>query len=312
MHLASLERAANEIAAHLSYALDAEAVTWPKPGLVTATSTGCHDDMDVFTFLRSASHLQQTFHDAALVAASKKSPTTLMSALRVIGLHGEHQMNAATGGINTHRGAIFFGVLLAAATMRTLYLSDTIQEISPNSICDMAREIAEHTLLTDLCLTEKSSSKDLTTGLRVNRQFGITGARGEVLTGFPSVLAYGLPALRAARQKGANRRSAQAHALVALLAVTQDSTVLNRNSDPLRLTLVHHLGKEILSAGSVFTATGRRLIEKADTLFSERSISPGGSADLLAICIYLDELKQKLICIPDQRSGDRHGISHRF
>lgn len=285
------DQLADEIAARIIFALSAEVVTRPKPGLVTSTSTGSHLDMDVFTFLQSASHLYSTFRQSALAASSEIPIEFLMKTLRLIGKNGEKIMCNSTRGVNTHRGAIFLGGLFAAATAIALQTVKPMN-FNPKRICSIAQAIAAPTLISDQSWANTQPISQLSVGQRVNRLFGIKGIRGEVLDGFPSILENGLPALQAAYQRGANRMEAQAHSLIALLAVVQDSTVLNRGEDPTRLLLVQRLGQNILSAGSIFTGEGMKLIEYANSVLKRQSISPGGCADLLAICIFLDDLSR--------------------
>jgi triphosphoribosyl-dephospho-CoA synthase len=92
-----------------------EVQTWPKPGLVSEVDTGSHDDMDAGTFARSAAAIRPYLAELASAGAARAE----MAVLRRIGLRAEHAMLAATGGVNTHRGAIFgLGLLCAAAGLR--------------------------------------------------------------------------------------------------------------------------------------------------------------------------------------------------
>ncbi|BEH54127.1 hypothetical protein BpKM376_13060 [Burkholderia pseudomallei] len=76
---------------------------------------GSHDDMTADTFYRSAAALAPFFAELADAGARDAG----MPALRKIGLRAERAMLAATGGVNTHRGAIFgLGLLCAAAGLR--------------------------------------------------------------------------------------------------------------------------------------------------------------------------------------------------
>jgi triphosphoribosyl-dephospho-CoA synthase len=93
-------------------ALHDELALAPKPGLVTPTDTGSHTDMDARTFMRSLSALRGYFVRIAALGA-EGAP---FQDLQRCGIDAEARMLAATGGINTHRGAIFMlGLLCAAA-----------------------------------------------------------------------------------------------------------------------------------------------------------------------------------------------------
>jgi hypothetical protein len=84
----------------------------PKPGLVTLTDAGSHTDMDARTFMRSLSALRGYFVRIAALGA-EGAP---FEELQRCGIDAEARMLAATGGINTHRGAVFMlGLLCAAA-----------------------------------------------------------------------------------------------------------------------------------------------------------------------------------------------------
>src|SRR5262249_39666739 len=88
----------------------------PKPGLVSHVDNGSHDDMDASTLRASVAAILPYFQQLAEAGASG----TDMDRLRIIGLDAEAAMAAATGGVNTHRGAIFgLGLLCAAAGARS-------------------------------------------------------------------------------------------------------------------------------------------------------------------------------------------------
>ena len=103
------------------HCLDLEVQTWPKPGLVSPIDSGSHADMDIFTFRRSATAIEPYL--AALAQAGAQG--CAMGRLRIIGLNAEAAMLTVTGGVNTHRGAIFgLGLLCAAAGARANGLVD--------------------------------------------------------------------------------------------------------------------------------------------------------------------------------------------
>lgn len=98
----------------------------------------------------------------------------------------------------------------------------------------MAGRLAEYPLRAQLAdILEETHN--VSTGGRAYREWGIRGIRGEVIEGFPSILQQGLPALREALQQGADLRTALIHCLLSLMAVVQDTTLLNRNFDRARI-----------------------------------------------------------------------------
>ncbi|EPX55588.1 Triphosphoribosyl-dephospho-CoA synthetase [Cystobacter fuscus DSM 2262] len=90
----------------------AELALHPKPGLVSPLDSGSHDDMDMGTFMRSLFSLRGYFRDIAAAGAGGAD----FPVLRALGLDAERRMLAATGGINTHRGALFSLVRAPPAT----------------------------------------------------------------------------------------------------------------------------------------------------------------------------------------------------
>lgn len=86
-----------------------EVTTTPKPGLVDRRNSGSHKDMDVFTFMDSAAALYPYFEACARTGretAEQPAPETF-AALRPLGCEAEGEMLDATGGVNTHKGAVF-------------------------------------------------------------------------------------------------------------------------------------------------------------------------------------------------------------
>ena len=103
-----------------SFALEAllvEAAATPKPGLVDRANCGAHADMDFFTFQVSAAAIAPFLSVFVRTGTEHTGDASaLLARLRPVGMEAERAMFARTGGVNTHKGAIFsFGVLLGAA-----------------------------------------------------------------------------------------------------------------------------------------------------------------------------------------------------
>ena len=92
-------------------ALLAEVRLTSKPGLVDARNFGAHSDMDLALLEKSARSLAPFFHQA--VQPGMYSPDC-MPALQEAGLQAENEMFSATGGVNTHKGALYSLGLLCA------------------------------------------------------------------------------------------------------------------------------------------------------------------------------------------------------
>lgn len=75
----------------------------PKPGLVSFVDSGSHGDMDATTFMRSLFALRHYFPRIAMQGAAGAP----FASLEALGVMAETRMLQATGGINTHRGAVF-------------------------------------------------------------------------------------------------------------------------------------------------------------------------------------------------------------
>ena len=114
----------------------------------------------------------------------------------------------------------------------------------------------------------------------------LTGIRGEAAAGFPSVARYALPAFRSALAHGESINDAGLHALLALMACLPDSNILRRKGEA-ALADVQMRAAELLQKG--FTHEDLRRMNED---FIRANISPGGSADLLALTYFLHFLSE--------------------
>jgi len=249
-----------------------EAVTTPKPGLVDAHDNGAHRDMDLFSFMASASALGGWFEQAARIGGMGLSDEDSFARLRAEGLRAEEAMLQATENVNTHKGALFsLGVACCAA--------GRMGEGAPaQEILACAGSIAEHSLKDFDALNPEKVS---TGGERQYVESGLTGIRGEAAAGFPSVREHGLPALEAALEAGAGINDAGLHALLSLMACVPDSNILRRRG--MRALRDVQVRAALLSQNG-FTHDDLRAMNED---FIRENISPGGSADLLALTYFL-------------------------
>jgi triphosphoribosyl-dephospho-CoA synthase len=251
-----------------------EVATYPKPGLVSHVDNGAHDDMDAELLNRSAEILLPFFTQLSEAGAAGHD----MDRLRVIGIEAERAMLVATGGINTHRGAIFgLGLLCAAAGFRRAYgLSVSLGDV-------VVARWSEQILAGPVALRSHGAS--------AGRRYGAGGARLEAVAGFPALYAYGLPALRQGRSLAPrDEEAARVQLCMALIAQLEDTNLLHRGGTK-GLSFARQAAQKFLRDGGV----GRpgwlgdaRAIHEA---FVARRLSPGGSADLLAMTLFVDALE---------------------
>lgn len=274
-----------KVGQYLTQAILLEVSTHPKPGLVTRLSNGAHKDMSIFTFMMSSAVLSKAFNDLQDIGqAHRGTLAELFCKLRSYGVGAEAELLRVTKGVNTQRGILFAGGIVSAVSGYAMNMG-----LSRDALLPMIKEMAAGLVARELKNLDHAA---MTAGEKLYYKYGITGIRGEVENGFPSVVNYGLPALEDAFNKGATLNDALVHALISLMTVVEDSNVIWR-TDYDTLLEVQRIAKNILSLGSVFTEKGRMAIAETERYFLQRRISPGGSADLLSVTITLYLLEHK-------------------
>ena len=228
--------------------------------------------MDARLFRASAAALEPYF--AALAQAG--AGDAAMAELRQIGLAAEAAMLDATGGVNTHRGAIFGLGLLCAAAGRPgsqRRLGDTVRERWGAEIISAPLPAATH-------------------GAAMARRHGAGGARAEAAAGFPSLHAIALPALRAARRLApGDGQAAPVQACFALIASVADTNLLHRGGAE-GLAFAQAEARGFLACGGVGSPGWRERAVAVHRRFVERRLSPGGCADLLAMALFVEALAE--------------------
>ena len=279
----SSDRAATERIGRLAIrSLYREAALAPKPGLVSPGSQGSHRDMDFSTFLRSLQALRAYF--PAIAACGQRRPG--FAHLRVLGIEAEAAMLAATSGVNTHRGAVFNLGLLCAAAGRLIADGETP---SAATACQAVKNNWAADILDGLATLPATSPLKLSHGLEVARRYGSGGARQEAASGFPAALEIGLPAYRSILVATGDGELAAVQALFALIAELDDTNLLWRGG-PAGLASGRRSASEFLAAGGVLADDWREHAAAIDRDFVARDLSPGGSADLLGVTLFLAEL----------------------
>jgi triphosphoribosyl-dephospho-CoA synthase len=270
-------RVASYLARLSARALIEEAELTPKPALVDKRGPGTHTDLSLTLMRRSAYCLEPWFELMALASFRRAPSQSLREELGAIGRWAEQSMLLATGGANTHRGAIWsLGLLVSAAAMGAN---------SPEAVAYRARQLA--------CLPDWSSPKQQSNGLRVVQRYRVSGARGEAQAGFPHVITIGLPILRRSRRKRSSETQARLNALLAIMASLDDTCLLHRGGRA-ALNRAQAGAATVLAAGGTATGQGWELLQRLDRALLALNASPGGSADLLAATLFLDFMAESL------------------
>ena len=248
----------------------------PKPGLVDKFSNGSHADMNYQTFMNSTVAISPWF--AELVhegfTFSDSDLTKALPLIRNIGLRMESVMYEATRNVNTQKGIIFLVGLSLFACGKLFSQTDQLAiEEFRNIIRGVCKNLVKRELV-------ENSNAGKSHGEDIFLKFGFGGARGEAESGFATVFEFGLPQL-----KGVTELNDEVliKTFLAIAANNDDTNILYR-SNPDVLENFKKLCKKTLA-----DFNDQSYSAVIDFCKSE-NISPGGSADLLAVTIFVNSV----------------------
>lgn len=257
-------------------ALHDELALAPKPGLVSFVDNGSHDDMDAHTFMRSLFALRRYFVRMAELGAARVP----FNALERCGIAAEGRMLAATGGINTHRGAIFVMGLLCAAVGAAQADGAALEAASVRA--GLLRHWGE-------ALEARCHRVPTLPGGLAARRHGLRSASQEAALGFPTLFEVALPAGARARRHGLEPRRVQLDTFFSILAELDDSNLAHRGGmDGLRFA--RQAARGFLAAGGAGADGALARAQAIHRDFVARRLSPGGCADMLAAACFLQRV----------------------
>ena len=272
-----------DIAAIAAQSLINEVRTTPKPGLVDRRNNGSHKDMSLPLFEASAQALQPYFEACVRIGQNTAllPPKETFPLLRAAGIEAEKTMLQVTGGVNTHKGAIYTLGLLCGSIGRLWSAQNPTPDV--DAILAECKKMVGPSVQADL-----AAATGKTAGERLYLQHGIRGIRGEAADGFPSVKNIGLPHFRQALANGLSQNDAGVYTLLQLLATVADTNLYHRGG-------IAGARWATSAADKLLSAMPYPTIEQVEALddgFIARNLSPGGCADLLAVTYFLYALNQ--------------------
>ena len=258
--------------------------------------------------------------------SENQSEKELFRELRRLGRQAETEMFRETKGVNTHKGMIFSMAVVCGAAGK---LFSEGKECMAANLSEKCAEIARYSLEDFEYISGKNSldnsdkmkkrtfksqspekkgsdefiSKEWSAGDKKNEKSendpydthgiiqykmrGIQGARKEAAEGFPTVVQFGLPVLKDSLKKGESLNTASIRALLSMMGETEDTNLIAR-SDEQTWQWVKAEAKKLcwISDENEFI----KKVEHLDKTLINLGLSPGGSADLLAITLMFHQI----------------------
>lgn len=286
-----MSRRADYIGWRVCESLTEEVTTTPKPGLVDLNNTGSHTDLSVELFFRSIAALRPSFTQIARLSLSWERPVgDLFGAIRAVGIVGEQRMFEATGGVNTHKGALFSLGILGGATA---YAASHALDLDPFALCALVGDMTHPTLEAELSALKHE--RPTTHGQRIFQESGNRGIRGEVMDGFPTIRARVLPLFKEFSYPLTMRDKLVI--LLSIMAELDDTNIVSRGGAE-GLAYVKRSAQDALDRRTLMDdASFMHHLMALDSQFIARNLSSGGAADLLAVSIYLHAIgMQPAVC----------------
>lgn len=264
-----------DIAALAMKAMLYEVSCFPSPGLVSPVSQGSHKDMDYYTFIDSSTVIYKYILLFAQNGFDEEDPKIIFANIRKIGIRCEEDMLKETKGVNTHKGMVFLIGVCCAAFAKVIYEGGDFLKVRV-VIKDMVDGICESELR-----QVNETEKKLTHGEALYNKYGVKGIRGEVEQGLPIVFDYSLNYYKTMEELDTKDRLVRT--LIGIMQYCEDTTILYRHSMAV-LKEVQNRAKKI---ACLSIENFKKEVLYMDREFTSRNISPGGSADLLSITVFV-------------------------
>lgn len=242
-------------------ALRLELDTTPKPGLVDRQDNGAHKDMDYALMSKSISALRPYLTRLAVESAKDIDP----AKIKEIGIEAEKAMLKATGGVNTHKGALFcIGLSVAAASC----LACSTGAVEAYSFKELVSRAA----------SEIPSARG-THGAEAKRSFKAVGALENARAAYPELFADWLPYYLSLEGDPFRCHKTLLH----IMTTVDDTNILHRRG----AEGLAHAEAEAARLLEDFSESGLSSLNKD---FIRENISPGGSADMLSLTIFINSI----------------------
>lgn len=242
-------------------ALRLELDTTPKPGLVDRQDNGAHKDMDYALMSKSISALRPYLTRLALESAKDIDPVKI----KEIGIEAEKAMLKATGGVNTHKGALFCIGLSVAAASNLASATGSVQAYSFKELVSRAA-------------SEIPSARG-THGAEAKRSFKAVGALENARAAYPELFTDWLPYYLSLEGDPFRCHKTLLHIMTTL----DDTNILHRRG----AEGLAHAEAEAARLLEDFSESGLSSLNKD---FIRENISPGGSADMLSLTIFIESI----------------------
>lgn len=272
------------IIAHLAtQALQAELDTTPKPGLVDKDNSGAHRDMDHALMSRSIRAIHPYFVRLALLGFAADMPSH--DDIVKTGIEAERAMFEATNGVNTYKGALFSMGLAVVAAAGKAWQG---YSITPQALSAAISKLAF--AFPDTKGTHGSKAKQTAASETATFKGALDNAR----EGYPMLFNDWLPFYANLSKNG------EPHALhltlLRIMCDLDDTNIVYRTSLAM-MKQVKEESRSVLSRWSEAThgtpqADGGTnldtILGDMNRSFVQRNISPGGSADMLSLVVFIN------------------------
>lgn len=242
-------------------ALRMELDTTPKPGLVDRRDNGAHKDMDYALMSKSISALRPYLTRLAVESAKDIDP----AKIKEIGIEAEKAMLKATGGVNTHKGALFcIGLSVAAASN----LASATGSVQAYSFKELVSRVAS-----------EIPAAQGTHGAEAKRSFKVGGALENARGAYPELFADWLPYYLSLEGDPFLCHKTLLHIMTTL----DDTNILHRRGE-------EGLARAKSEAARLLEDFSESGLSSLNKDFIRENISPGGSADMLSLTIFIESI----------------------
>lgn len=230
-----------------------------KPGLIGPDDNGSHSDMNYEVMLRSIDAIEPYLVKLAQMCYSEELPN--VNAVTTIGIQAESAMLEATGGVNTHKGAIFALGMMVAGVAHSVY---RLHQVDVAKIREDIMSLAK----------DMPTTSD-THGAAVRQKHHVKGALDMALEGYAQLFEDWMPYFQHVKDD----EQARLRLLLHIVSTLEDNNLYHRGG----AELTQETQQRCARLAENFKIENNEALTK---WMKEHNMSPGGSADMLALSLF--------------------------